>query len=155
MAIRNVVQLGDEVLRKKSKPVKEFDEKLWELLDDMRDTMVKNDGCGLAAVQVGVLRQAIVLDVNNMKIELINPEIVDSFGEQTAREGCLSVKGQSGFVKRPKEVTVSAFDRYGNEFVITGVDLLARALCHEIDHLNGTLYVDKVTNDYKEKKGKE
>lgn len=154
MAIRNVVQLGDEVLRKKSKPVKEFDEKLWELLDDMRETMVKNDGCGLAAVQVGVLRQAIVLDVNNMKLELINPEIVDSFGEQTAREGCLSVKGQSGFVKRPKEVTVSAFDRYGNEFVITGVDLLARALCHEIDHLQGTLYVDKVINDYKEKKGK-
>ena len=154
MAIRNVVQLGDEVLRKKSKPVKDFDEKLWELLDDMRETMVKNDGCGLAAVQVGVLRQVIVLDVNNMKIELINPEIIESDGEEVAREGCLSVKGQSGFVKRPKEITVSAFDRYGNEFVITGVDLLARALSHEIDHLNGILYVDKVINDYKEKKGK-
>ena len=153
MAIRNVVQVGDEVLRKKSKPVKEFDEKLWELLDDMRETMVKNDGCGLAAVQVGVLRQAIVLDVNNMKLELINPEIIDSFGEVVAREGCLSVKGQSGFVKRPQEVTVRALDRYGNEFIITGVELLARALCHEIDHLNGIVYIDKVIKDYKEKKG--
>ena len=154
MAIRNVVQVGDEVLRKKSKPVKDFDEKLWELLDDMRETMVKNDGCGLAAVQVGVLRQAIVLDVNNMKLELINPEIIDSFGEVVAREGCLSVKGQSGFVKRPQEVTVRAFDRYGNEFIITGVELLARALCHEIDHLNGIIYIDKVIKDYKEKKVK-
>ena len=154
MAIRNVVQVGDDILRKKSKPVKEFDEKLWELLDDMRETMVKNDGCGLAAVQVGVLRQAIVLDVNNMKMELINPEIVDSFGEEIAREGCLSVKGQSGFVKRPKEITVRAFDRYGNEFIITGVDLLARALSHEIDHLDGVIYIDKVIKDYKEKKGK-
>ena len=114
----------------------------------------KNDGCGLAAVQVGVLRQAIVLDVNNMKLELINPEIIDSFGEVVAREGCLSVKGQSGFVKRPQEVTVRALDRYGNEFIITGVELLARALCHEIDHLNGIVYIDKVIKDYKEKKGK-
>ena len=154
MAIRNVVQVGEEILRKKSKSVKEFDEKLWELLDDMRETMVKNDGCGLAAVQVGVLRRVVVLDVNNMKLELINPEIIDSFGEEIAREGCLSVKGQSGFVKRPKEVTVRAFDRYGNEFIITGVDLLARALCHEIDHLEGIVYIDKVIKDYKEKKVK-
>ena len=154
MAIRNVVQVGEEILRKKSKAVKEFDEKLWELLDDMRETMVKNDGCGLAAVQVGVLRRAVVLDVNNMKLELINPEIIDSFGEEIAREGCLSVKGQSGYVKRPKEVTVRAFDRYGNEFIITGVDLLARALCHEIDHLEGIVYIDKVIKDYKEKKVK-
>ena len=154
MAIRNVVQVGEEILRKKSKAVKEFDEKLWELLDDMRETMVKNDGCGLAAVQVGVLRRVVVLDVNNMKLELINPEIIDSFGEEIAREGCLSVKGQSGYVKRPKEVTVRAFDRYGNEFIITGVDLLARALCHEIDHLEGIVYIDKVIKDYKEKKVK-
>jgi len=153
MAIRSVVQLGDEILRKKSKPVKDFDEKLWELLDDMRETMVKNDGCGLAAVQVGVLRQAIVLDVNNMQIELINPEIIDSYGEQISQEGCLSVKGQVGYVKRPKEITVRAFDRYGNQFEITGIDLLAKALNHEIDHLNGILYVDKVIKDYKEKKG--
>ena len=109
MAIRNVVQVGDEILRKKSKPVREFDEKLWELLDDMRDTMVKNDGVGLAAVQVGVLRKAIVLDVNNMKLELVNPTIIDQYGEQIEREGCLSCKGQWGDVKRPKEVTVKAF----------------------------------------------
>ena len=154
MAIRNVVQVGDEILRKKSKEVKDFDEKLWSLLDDMRETMVKNEGCGLAAVQVGILRKVVVLDVNNMQIELINPEIIDSFGEEIAKEGCLSVKGQVGYVKRPKEVTVRAFDRYGNEFILTGVDLLARALCHEIDHLDGIVYIDKVIKNYKEKKGK-
>ncbi len=154
MAIRNVIQVGDEILRKKSKPVKEFDQKLAELLDDMRETMVKNDGCGLAAVQVGILRRVVVLDVNHMKIELINPEIVDSYGESIEREGCLSVKGETGYVKRPSEVTVKALDRYGNEFILTGVDMLARALCHEIDHLDGILYIDKVIKDYKEKKDK-
>ena len=152
MAIRNVIQVGDEILRKKSKVVKEFDEKLWELLDDMRETMVKNDGCGLAGVQVGVLRRVVVLDVNHMKIELVNPEIIESYGESIEKEGCLSVKGQTGYVKRPSEVTIKAMDRYGNEFVLTGVDLLARALCHEIDHLDGILYIDKVIKDYKEKK---
>lgn len=152
MAIRNVIQVGDEILRKKSKVVKEFDEKLWELLDDMRETMVKNDGCGLAGVQVGVLRRVVVLDVNHMKIELVNPEIIESYGESIEKEGCLSVKGQTGYVQRPSEVTVKAMDRYGNEFVLTGVDLLARALCHEIDHLDGILYIDKVIKDYKEKK---
>ena len=151
MAIRNIIQVGDEILRKKSKPVKEFDQKLAELLDDMRETMVKNDGCGLAGVQVGILRRVVVLDVNHMKIELINPEIVDSYGESIEREGCLSVKGETGYVKRPSEVTVKAFDRYGN---LTGVDMLARALCHEIDHLDGILYIDKVIKDYKEKKDK-
>lgn len=154
MAIRNVVQIGDEILRKKSKPVKEFDEKLWELLDDMRETMVKNNGCGLAGVQVGILRRVVVIDVNNMKLELINPEIVDSFGEQIEKEGCLSVKNEYGYVKRPEEVTVKALDRYGNEFMISGVDLLARAFCHEIDHLDGILFTDKVIRDYKEPKPK-
>lgn len=154
MAIRNVVQIGDEILRKKSKPVREFDEKLWELLDDMRETMVKNNGCGLAGVQVGVLRRVVVIDVNNMKLELINPEIVDSFGEQIEKEGCLSVKNEYGYVKRPEEVTVKALDRYGNEFMISGVDLLARAFCHEIDHLDGILFTDKVIRDYKEPKAK-
>ena len=154
MAIRNIIQVGDEILRKKSKPVKEFDQKLAELLDDMRETMVKNDGCGLAGVQVGILRRVVVLDVNHMKIELINPEIVDSYGESIEREGCLSVKGETGYVKRPSEVTVKAFDRYGNEFILTGVDMHARALCHEIDHLDGILYIDKVIKDYKEKKDK-
>jgi len=151
MAIRNVLQVGNEILRKKSKPVREFDEKLWELLDDMKETMFKNDGCGLAAVQVGILRRAIVLDVNHMKLELVNPEIIDSFGECIEREGCLSVKGENGFVKRPEEVTVKALDRYGNEFILTGTGLLARALCHELDHLEGILYIDKVIKDYKRK----
>ena len=154
MAIRNVLQVGEEILRKKSKPVREFDEKLWELLDDMRETMVKNDGCGLAGGQVGVLRRVVVLDVNHMKIELVNPEILECVGEQIEKEGCLSVKGECGYVKRPAEVTVKACDRYGNEFILTGVDLLARALCHEIDHLDGVLYIDKIIKDYKEKKGK-
>lgn len=153
MAIRNIIQVGNEILRKKSKEVKEYDEKLWELLDDMRETMVKSDGCGLAGVQVGVLRRVVVLDVNHMKFELINPVIIDARGEQIEKEGCLSVKGECGYVKRPTEVTVKANDRYGNEFIITGVDLLARALCHEIDHLDGILYIDKVIKDYKERKG--
>jgi len=152
MAIRNVVQIGDEILRKKSKAVKEFDDKLWQLLDDMRETMIKYDGIGLAAVQVGVLRRVVVLDVNNMKLELINPEIIDTYGEQCEMEGCLSVKGQSAYVKRPKEVTVKASDRYGNEFVITGVDLLARAFAHEIDHLDGVVFIDKAVKG-KGKKG--
>ena len=154
MAIRNIIQVGDEILRKKSKPVKEFDQKLAELLDDMRETMVKNDGCGLAGVQVGILRRVVVLDVNHMKIELINPEIVDSYGESIEREGCLSVKGETGYVKRPSEVTVKAFDRYGNEFVITGTGYLACALCHEIDHTKGILFIDKMEKNYKPKKDK-
>lgn len=154
MAIRNVVQIGDEILRKKSKPVREFDEKLWSLLDDMKETMIKNNGCGLAAVQVGVLRRAIVIDVNHMRLELINPEIVESYGEQIEKEGCLSVKNEYAYVKRPEEVTVKALDRYGNEFMISGVDLLARAFCHEIDHLEGILFTDKIIKDYKEPRSK-
>lgn len=154
MAIRNVVQIGDEILRKKSKPVREFDEKLWNLLDDMKETMIKNNGCGLAAVQVGVLRRAIVIDVNHMRLELINPEIVESYGEQIEKEGCLSVKNEYAYVKRPEEVTVKALDRYGNEFMISGVDLLARAFCHEIDHLEGILFTDKIIKDYKEPRSK-
>ena len=144
MAIRNVVQVGNEILRKKSKVVKEFDEKLWILLDDMKETMRKNDGCGLAAVQVGILKRVVVLDVNNMYIELVNPEIINTDGEVCEKEGCLSCKGQVGFVKRPKEVTVQAYDRFGNEIIITGKGLLARAFCHEIDHLDGILFVDKI-----------
>ena len=152
MAIRNVVQVGDEILRKKSKPGKEIDEKLWQLLDDMKETMIKSDGCGLAAVQVAVLKRVVVIDVNHMYIELINPEIIESSGEAIEKEGCLSCKGQFGYVKRPSEVTVSAFERYGNEFIITGVGLLAKAFCHEIDHLDGVLFIDKLEKDYKGKK---
>ena len=143
MAIRNVIQVGDEILRKKSKPVKEFDEKLWDLLDDMRETMVKNEGCGLAAVQVGVLRRVVVIEVEEGNvIELINPKIVAFAGEQTEQEGCLSNPGEYGITKRPKAVTVRALDRYGKEFELNGTDLLARAICHECDHLDGKLYTD-------------
>ncbi len=151
MAIRNILPDSNELLRKTSKSVKIFDEKLWELLDDMRETMIKHDGCGLAAVQVGVLRRAIVLDVNNMKLELINPIIISSSGEQCEKEGCLSVKGTVGYVKRPKQVTVKGCDRFGNEFVLTGIDMLAKAICHEIDHLNGVLFTDKIVPNFKEK----
>ncbi len=150
MATRKILKIGDELLRKTSKPVTKFDEGLWELLDDMRETMYKNDGAGLAAVQVGVLKRAIVMDINNMYLELINPEILEQSGAQIGREGCLSVGGIQEFVKRPKKVTVRAQDRYGYQITITGEDFLARCICHETDHLNGILFVDKIEKDYKE-----
>ncbi len=153
MAIRNIVFSDSELLRKKSKPVHDFDEKLWELLDDMKDTMRKNNGCGLAAVQVGILKQVVVVEVNNMYVELVNPEILEELGEQCELEGCLSVKNMSGYVKRPTQVTVKACDRYGNEFVLTGTGYLACALSHETDHLKGVLYIDKMV-EKPTKKGK-
>ena len=143
MAIRNVVKVGDDLLRKKSKPVKNFDENLWELLDDMRETMYKNNGMGLAAVQVGVLKRVIIIEANNMFMELINPEIIAMSGSDIEKEGCLSVGKNHDFVERPYKVTVKAQDREGYEFTITGEKWLARCLCHEIDHLHGILYVDK------------
>lgn len=145
MAIRKVVtdDTDDEFLRKKSKKVLNFDEKLWELLDDMKETMDENDGIGIASVQVGVLKRAIVVKPNNMFLELINPVIVSQEGEDFDDEGCLSVKGVRGFVGRPKKVTVRAQDRYGYDFEIKGEKYLARVLCHEIDHLDGILFVDR------------
>ena len=150
MATRKILKIGDETLRKISKPVTKFDEGLWELLDDMRETMYKNDGAGLAAPQVGVLKRAVVMDINNMYIELINPEIIEQSGEDIAKEGCLNVGGIQEYVKRPKKVTVKAQDRYGYEFTLTGEKYLARCICHETDHLNGILFVDKVEKGYKE-----
>ena len=126
MAIRKVVKEGDELLRKKSKPVKTFDRELWNLLDDMWDTMYANDGMGLAAVQVGILRRAIVIDVNGLKAELINPEIYYEEGEDIDEEGCLSVVGFNGNVKRPYKIKVRAFDRYGFPFALEGEKYLAR-----------------------------
>lgn len=143
MALRKVVKVGEEVLRKKSKPVKDFDEDLWELLDDMKNTMYENDGMGLAAPQVGVLRRVIVIDVNNDFMELINPEIIKTKGEDIEEEGCLSVGSFRGRVKRPYEITVRACDRFGYPFTITGEKWLARCICHEVDHLDGVLFVDK------------
>ena len=144
MAIRKIVTLGDDVLRKTSRPVVKFDEKLWQLLDDMKETMEKADGVGLAAVQVGVLRRAIVIDVGDGLIELINPEIIETSGEEISPEGCLSIPGVVGTVNRPYKVTVKAQDRFGKEYTATGEGLLARAFCHEIDHLDGILFKDKV-----------
>ena len=143
MALRNVVKIGEGVLRKKSKPVKDFDENLWQLLDDMKSTMYENDGMGLAAPQVGVLRRVVVVDVNNAFIELINPEIISQKGEDVEEEGCLSVGNFRGRVKRPYEITVKAFDRFGYPFTIKGEKWLARCICHEVDHLDGVFFVDK------------
>ncbi|CDZ24408.1 peptide deformylase [[Clostridium] cellulosi] len=144
MAIRNVVKLGDDILRKKSKPVTEFNEKLNQLLDDMKETLKSQDGVGLAAPQVGVLKRAIVVSDEGNMIELINPVVVKASGVQENVEGCLSIPGKYGITKRPRKVTVKAQDRNGNEIMVTGTDLLARCLCHEIDHLNGILFIDNV-----------
>lgn len=143
MAIRKIVTLGDPVLRKNSRPVIKFDEKLWQLLDDMKETMRKADGVGLAAVQVGVLRQAIVIDVGDGLIELINPEIIETSGECEDSEGCLSIPGQYGLVKRPTYVKLRAQNRKGQWRLYEGTDLKARCFCHEIDHLSGIVYQDK------------
>ena len=149
MAIRNVItnEFEDETLRKKSKKVQKFDKNLWELLDDMKETMRKNNGVGIAAVQVGVLKRAVIVEPNNMFLELINPEIVSIDGEDIDVEGCLSVSKKQGLVKRPMTVTVKAQDRYGYDFTITGEKYLARVLCHEIDHLDGILFVDKMIKE--------
>lgn len=152
MAIRNIVKVGDDLLRKKSKPVHDFDENLWELLDDMKETMYKNNGMGLAAVQVGVLKRVIIIEANNMFMELINPEIISERGSDIEKEGCLSVGTNYEYVKRPMQVTVKAQDRLGYDFTITGEKYLARVLCHEIDHLDGILFIDKVEKGYKEGK---
>lgn len=151
MALRNIVKIlnDEEFLRKKSKPVKEFDEKLLELLDDMKETMHQNDGMGIAAVQVGVLKRAIIVEANNLYLELINPEILNQKGSDIETEGCLSVGSDSGYVDRPMTITVKAQDRFGYDYKITGEKYLARAICHEIDHLNGILFIDKVIKDYK------
>lgn len=134
----------DEVLRKKARPVERIDDRILTLLDDMAETMYNAEGVGLAAPQVGILRRVVVIDVGEGVIELINPEIIEQEGEQVAIEGCLSIPGLSGMVKRPARVVVSALNRHGERIEIEGTDLLARALCHEIDHLDGILYIDKV-----------
>lgn len=144
MALRQIVQVGDSVLRKKSKHVEKIDEKIIQLLEDMADTMYAADGVGLAAPQVGILKRVVVIDVGEGVIELINPEIIEVRGEQLDEEGCLSVIGESGFVKRPQYVKVKALNRYGKEIILEGTGLLARAFCHEIDHLEGVLFIDKI-----------
>ena len=144
MAIRNIVTIEDPVLRKKSRPVVNFDEKLWTLLDDMKETLKKADGAGLAAVQVGILRRAVIVDVGDGKpLELINPEIVVTSGEQEGQEGCLSLPGKWGVVRRPEFVKVRAQNRKGQWCMFKGEGLKARCFCHEIDHLDGIVFTDR------------
>ena len=145
--VRKIVKLGDETLRKISKPMQKFDLRLWLLLRDMADTMYNADGVGLAAPQVGILRRVVVIDVGEGLLEMVNPEIIAAEGEQGGSEGCLSVPGRQGYVVRPNKVTVRAQDRKGKEFTVTGEGLKARALCHEIDHLDGVMYVDKMDHE--------
>ena len=143
MAKLKIVKFGDPMLRKVSRPVDEITPRILTLLDDMKDTMRDAGGCGLAAVQVGVLRRVVLIEVEEGKIyELINPKIISYAGEQQETEGCLSNPGEYGITKRPKYVTVRALDRNGNEYELNGTDLLARAICHECDHLDGKLYTD-------------
>ena len=150
MAIRNVVQVGDEVLRQRCFEVETFDEKLWTLLEDMKDTVKKERGAGLAAPQVGILRRVVVVDVDEGYFEFINPVLLIQKGSQTGWEGCLSVRGKSGVVTRPSRVTLSYQDRFGEKHVLKAKDFFARAICHELDHLDGVLYIDKATQLEKE-----
>lgn len=143
MAKLKIVKFGDPLLRKVSRPVEEITPRILTLLDDMKDTMRDAGGCGLAAVQVGVLRRVVVIEVEEGNvIELINPKIIAYAGEQEEVEGCLSFPGNYGICKRPAHVTVKAMDRHGKTFTISGDELLARALCHECDHLDGKIYTD-------------
>ncbi len=146
MALRNIVYEGDKILTKKCRPVEKFDEKLARLLDDMAETLEKEEGVGLAAPQVGILRRVCIVCVDPEEgvIELINPEIIESSGIQEGGEGCLSCPNEYGIVVRPMNVTVKAQDRQGNEFTVKGEGLKARAFCHEIDHLNGIIFKSKV-----------
>lgn len=145
LALRKIVYEDDPTIRKKSKVVTVFDERLATLLDDMAETMYKNNGAGLAAIQVGVLKRAIVIDAGEGLVEAVNPVIIKQSGKQTDAEGCLSCPGQSGMVTRPMKVTVKAQDRNGKEFEMDAKGLFARAFCHETDHLEGIIFKDRAT----------
>lgn len=147
MAVRKIVELGDPVLRKKSRVVEKFDKREWMLLKDMAETMYAADGVGLAAPQVGILKRMVVIDVGDGLIELVNPVIVEAEGSRMGIEGCLSVLGRRGKVVRPEKVKVQAQDRKGRPIEIVGEGLLATCLCHEIDHLDGIVYVDKMVEE--------
>ena len=148
MAIRQIRTIGDEILTKPCKPVKEMNERTIELIEDMFETMYESNGCGLAAPQVGVRKRIVVIDVDDgNQYVLINPEIIEEEGSQTGQEGCLSVPGKAGIVTRPQKVKVKALDENMEEFVLEGEDLLARAICHECAHLHGQLYVSLVEGE--------
>ena len=144
MALRKIVTVGDPILTKKCRPVVRFDEKLHTLLDDMADTLLEANGVGLAAPQVGILRRVVIIDTGeeNGIVELINPKLIETDGEQTGCEGCLSVPGEYGIVTRPMTAKVEAQDRYGDWFEMEGEELMARAICHELDHLDGHIYTE-------------
>lgn len=140
MALRNILKEGDETLAKVCRPVTEFDERLWQLLDDMAETLEHADGVGLAAPQVGVLRRLFIMNFGEGVIEVVNPEIVAEKGIQEEQEGCLSCPGEYGITRRPKKVKLKAQDRNGKWFYMNGEDLVARCICHENDHLDGILF---------------
>lgn len=144
MAIRNIKQVDDPILKKKSRPITEFDGKLGVLIDDMKDTLIKSNGCGLAAVQVGVLRRVIVVEMHKNYVELVNPEIIYTEGEQIDVEGCLSLPGWCGKTVRPALVRVRAQNREGKWCLYEGTELMARCFCHEIDHLDGILFSQRL-----------
>ena len=145
MAIRRIVTQGDDRLGKRCRPVTDFNKRLHQLLDDMKDTLEEAQGAGLAAPQVGVLRRAVVIaDGDGGMLELVNPEILEQSGEQTGPEGCLSVPGKWGMVTRPNFVRIRAQDRYGEWFEMEGEELMARCFCHETEHLDGRLYVEHI-----------
>lgn len=150
MALRTIREYGDDVLERRCKEVKEVTPRIRELVEDMLETMYDANGVGLAAPQVGILKRIVVIDVSpeaDDPIVMINPEILETSGEQTGYEGCLSIPGKSGVVTRPNYVKAKAFDLDMNEYVIEGEELLARAICHELDHLDGHMYVEKVEGE--------
>lgn len=147
MAIRNLRLEGDPILRKTSREVKEITPKVRELIDDMLETMYEKEGVGLAAPQVGILKRIVVIDVGDGPLVMINPEMVREEGTQTGDEGCLSIPGKAGQVTRPNEVTVRFMDEDGEYYELDGTELLARAICHECEHLDGKLYIDHVEGE--------
>lgn len=147
MALRTIREIGDEILTKECKEVKVISERTRELIDDMLDTMYEAEGVGLAAPQVGVLKRIVVIDIGEGPIVLINPKIVETNGTQSGSEGCLSVPGKVGTVTRPDYAKVVAYDEEMNQFELEGTQLLARAICHECDHLDGKLYVELVEGE--------
>lgn len=150
MALRKMRLLGDDVLRETCREVKEVTPKIIQLIDDMLDTMYEENGVGLAAPQVGVLKRIVVIDIGEGPIIMINPKILETAGSQTGSEGCLSVPGKNGTVTRPNYVKAEAYDEEMNKYIIEGEELLARAICHELDHLDGKLYVDLVEGELRD-----
>ena len=152
MAIRRIIDNNNPVIRKISKPITVFDEKLDQLLDDMIETMHKADGVGIAAVQVGVLKRAVIVEINGLHLELINGKILKKNGKQVNEEGCLSVPDRRGYVERPQEITFEAYDRNGYYYKMSVEGPVAMVICHELDHLDGVLYIDKLVEKPKNAK---